>query len=182
MNISLTFSHNKKKKFSLPKAPGQVEMEQRIAALCGQPFIEQALYIESENDDYKLSGWLGLPTYSRSQSDLQYIFVNGRPVRDKTISHAMRRAYSDLTYHGRQPCYILYVSLPTDKFDVNVHPTKSEVRFQDTNFIYRYIFSEVSNILSSQIGNDQNDHDDHRSSSIAPLCSHLLSLHGIEDC
>ena len=105
-------------------------MEQRIAALCGQPFIEQALYIESENDDYKLSGWLGLPTYSRSQSDLQYIFVNGRPVRDKTISHAMRRAYSDLTYHGRQPCYILYLSLPTDKFDVNVHPTKSEVRFK----------------------------------------------------
>ena len=159
MNISLTFSHNKKKKFSLPKASGQVEMEQRIAALCGQPFIEQALYIESENNDYKLSGWLGLPTYSRSQSDLQYIFVNGRPVRDKTISHALRRAYSDLTYHGRQPCYILYLSLPTDKFDVNVHPTKSEVRFQDTNFIYRYIFSEVSNILSSQIGNDQNDHD-----------------------
>ena len=70
----------------------------------------------------------------------------------------MRRAYDDLTYHGRQPCYILYVYLPTDKFDVNVHQP-SEVRFQDTNFIQRYIFSEVSNILSSQIGNDQNDHD-----------------------
>ena len=151
MDVGFTLSHNKKQKYSLDKAENQIEKERRVAVLCGRPFMEQAIYIQSENAGYFLSGWLGLPSFSRSQSDLQYIFINGRPVKDKIISHAVRRAYSDLMYHGRQPCFVLHLKIPAEKLDVNVHPTKQEVRFQDNNFVYRYVSAEIAGILASNM-------------------------------
>jgi len=89
-----------------------------------------------EADDLCLHGWLAQPTFSRSQADMQYFYVNGRMIRDKTIAHAVKQAYSDLMYHGRQPAYVIYLDMNPREVDVNVHPGKLEVRFRDSRKLH----------------------------------------------
>ncbi|RRQ22657.1 DNA mismatch repair endonuclease MutL [Thiohalobacter thiocyanaticus] len=147
-SVGLTLRHNRKQVFRLPPAGTQEEAARRLARLCGAPFVDHSLYVSQQTGELRLSGWVGLPTFSRSQADLQYFFVNGRMVRDKLITHAVRQAYQDVLYHGRHPAYVLYFELDPALVDVNVHPAKSEVRFRDSRAIHGFIFQALHQALA----------------------------------
>jgi DNA mismatch repair protein MutL len=110
----------------------------RIAALCGESFIEQSIFLEAQNNGLRLKGWLGNPESSRAQADLQYFYVNGRIVRDKVVTHAVRQAYQDCPT-GRYPAYVLYFECDPMSVDVNVHPTKHEVRFREARTVHAFL-------------------------------------------
>ena len=118
-------------------------MAGRLRAVCGQKFLAESLTIESGNSLITLSGWVGQPTYSRSQGDMQYFFVNGRWIRDASMAHAVRRAYQGVLYHGRQPGYVLYLGIAPGAVDVNVHPAKTEVRFAEARAVHDFIYRAV---------------------------------------
>jgi DNA mismatch repair protein MutL len=147
-DVSFTLRHNHKVIHRLKAGDSQGEMQRRVATVCGPAFMEQAIYIETDIPDFKLWGWVGLPTFSRSQGDLQYFFVNGRVIRDKLIAHAVKQAYRDVLYHGRHPAFVLYLELDPALVDVNVHPTKHEVRFRDGRAVHGFIFSSLHKALA----------------------------------
>nr|VFK00923.1 MAG: DNA mismatch repair protein MutL [Candidatus Kentron sp. LFY] len=120
----------------------------RIIQVCGAAFMEQSLEVAVDATDLRLWGQVGLPTFSRSQTDLQYFFVNGRVVRDRLVSHAIRQAYSDVLYHGRHPAYALFLEIPAEMVDVNVHPTKHEVRFREGRLVHDFIFRGLHRALA----------------------------------
>lgn len=126
----------------------RAEQERRVANICGPTFIENALHIDIEHSGLRLWGWVALPTFSRSQADLQHFYVNGRAIRDKLVSHAVRQAYQDVLYHGRHPAYVLYLELDPATVDVNVHPTKHEVRFRDNRLVHDFLFRSLHKLLA----------------------------------
>lgn len=126
----------------------QAEKERRVAQICGPKFIENALNIEIEHTGMHLWGWVALPTFSRSQADLQHFYVNGRAIRDKLVGHAIRQAYRDVLYHGRHPAFVLYLELDPSTVDVNVHPTKHEVRFRDNRLVHDFLFRSLHKVLA----------------------------------
>jgi len=126
----------------------QAEQERRTAQICGPAFMESALYVDFERAGLRLWGWVALPTFSRSQADLQHFYVNSRAIRDKLVTHAVRQAYQDVLYHGRHPAYVLYLSLDPAAVDVNVHPTKHEVRFRDSRLVHDFLFSSLHKALA----------------------------------
>lgn len=126
----------------------QIEKQQRVSHICGQSFIENALRVDFHIGDMHLWGWIALPTFSRSQADMQYFFVNGRMVRDKLVTHGIRQAYQDVLYHGRHPAYVLYLDLDPRMVDVNVHPTKHEVRFREGRMVHDFIFRSLHRALA----------------------------------
>jgi DNA mismatch repair protein MutL len=148
-NVDITVAHNHRPLWRLAAAEARAQREQRLAKLCGQPFIEQSLYVEHAAAGLRLSGWIAQPTFSRSQADLQYFFVNGRMVRDKLIAHAVRQAYQDVLFHGRHPAFVLYLELDPTTVDVNVHPAKHEVRFRDSRLIHDFLFRSLHEALAS---------------------------------
>jgi DNA mismatch repair protein MutL len=117
--------------------------------------MEQALYIETDIGGLKLWGWVGLPTFSRSQADLQYFYVNGRVIKDRLVSHAVKQAYRDVLYHGRHPAFVLFLELDPASVDVNVHPTKHEVRFRDGRSVHDFIFRSLHRALADVRPADQ---------------------------
>ncbi len=121
----------------------------RLAAILGQDFGDNALEIDQEREDIKLTGFAGLPTYSRGNAQHQYLFVNGRPVRDKLLHGAVRGAYQDYLARDRYPVVALYVDLPMTQVDVNVHPAKTEVRFRDPGLIRGLIVSALRHGLAA---------------------------------
>lgn len=123
-------------------------LKDRLKDVLGDDFITNALGIEGERDYANVSGYIGLPTLHRSTNQHQYLFVNGRPVQDKLLGGAVRAAYSDLVAKDRHPMLVLTLTLPTDYLDVNVHPAKTEVRFQDTQLIRNLIVSTVRQHLT----------------------------------
>lgn len=147
-SVELVLRRNQKPVLHLPAARQLGEQERRVAELCGKPFLEQALHVEHEAAGLRIEGWIGLPTFSRSQPDLQYFFVNGRMVRDKLIAHAVRQAYQDVLYHGRHPAFVLYLSLDPAGVDVNAHPTKHEVRFRDSRLVHDFLFRSLHQVLA----------------------------------
>jgi DNA mismatch repair protein MutL len=147
-DVGFSLRHNGRVVHNLKPAPGGVERQRRVASVCGPAFMEQAIAIESEAGPYRLWGWVGLPTFSRSQADLQYFFVNGRIIRDKLVAHAVKQAYRDVLYHGRHPAFVLYLELDPAQVDVNVHPTKHEVRFRDGRTVHNFIFSSLHRALA----------------------------------
>ena len=149
MGVSFSLKHNNKVQFSLRAAVGQLEQEKRVADLCGSTFMQQALFLDDNRSGLRLWGWIGLPTFSRSQGDLQYFFVNGRNIKDKVVSHAVRQAYQDVLYHGRHPAYVLFLEIAPTDVDVNVHPTKHEVRFRDSGSVHSFVSSTLVKALAS---------------------------------
>lgn len=149
MGVSFSLKHNNKVQFSLRAAEGQLEQEKRVADLCGSTFMQQALFLDDNRSGLRLWGWIGLPTFSRSQGDLQYFFVNGRSIKDKVVSHAVRQAYQDVLYHGRHPAYVLFLEIAPTDVDVNVHPTKHEVRFRDSGSVHSFVSSTLVKALAS---------------------------------
>jgi DNA mismatch repair protein MutL len=147
-DVAFSLKHNQKVIHNLRPADTQAAQEKRVASVCGPAFMQQALHIEMEAPGLRLWGWVGLPTFSRSQMDLQYFFVNGRVVRDKLVGHAVRQAYRDVLYHGRHPAFVLYLELEPASVDVNVHPTKNEVRFRDGRLVHDFIFRSLHKALA----------------------------------
>ncbi len=123
----------------------------RVAKLCGSLFCAHALRIEFEAADMRLGGWLALPSFERKQSDLQYFFVNGRMVRDRVVSHAIRQAYSDRLTGGVHPAYVLYLEMDPSEVDVNVHPAKHEVKFREARLIHDFLLQSLRRALGSEL-------------------------------
>jgi len=141
--IDFTLRNNGKVAHQFRAAASQAEQERRVASICGPAFMENALYVDVEAAGLRLWGWVGLPTFSRSQADLQHFYVNGRSIRDKLVTHAVRQAYQDVMYHGRHPAFVLYLELAAADVDVNVHPTKHEVRFRDSRPVHDFLFRSL---------------------------------------
>lgn len=147
-DIALSLRHNQKTVHSLSAGTRQAEQEKRLASLLGKNLMDQSLYIDVEVTGLRLWGWVGLPTHSRSQADQQYFFVNRRVVKDRLVVHAIRQAYRDVLFHGRHPVFVLYLELDPAVVDVNVHPTKHEVRFRDGRLVHDFLFSTLHRALA----------------------------------
>ncbi len=150
--VELSFRHNDGRASRYPRALTREQRAARVAAVCGGEFLEQSIFLEHQSSDMRLSGWCGLPVFSRPQTTLQYFFVNGRAVRDKTVAHAIRLAYQDVMYHGRHPAFVLYLQLDPALVDVNVHPTKHEVRFRDSRSVHDFVHGMLKREVARPAG------------------------------
>jgi len=121
----------------------------RVRDVLGQEFFESSLEVDENSGILRLFGYISKPSYSRGGRDEQYIYVNGRFVRDKLITHAIRQAYSDVLHHERHPAYVLYLTVPHNAVDVNVHPAKNEVRFRDAHVVHQFVFHVLDKVLSA---------------------------------
>ncbi|HEY3487578.1 MAG TPA: DNA mismatch repair endonuclease MutL [Gammaproteobacteria bacterium] len=146
--VQLRLRHNGRAVEWIKAASDPITMERRVAEVCGSEFIAQCLYLENGAGALNLRGWIGLPTFSRSQNDLQHFFVNGRMVRDKLVSHALRQAYADVLFHGRHPAFVLYLEMDPALVDVNAHPAKHEVRFRDSRSVHDFLFRTLHTTLA----------------------------------
>ena len=146
-DVAFNFKHNNRQVFSLPTANSNENKLQRLTRLINKDFIQSAVELNFNNADLKLSGWIANANYSRSQSDMQYFFVNDRMIRDKVITHAVRQAFQDTLYPGRFPVYVLQLEMDAEQVDVNVHPTKHEVRFRQGRLIHDFLFYSLREAL-----------------------------------
>jgi DNA mismatch repair protein MutL len=146
--VAFTLVHNGKTVWSLPAAQTAAERLARVAKICGDEFAGHVIELQYDTESLRLSGWLALPTFSRSQSDLQFAFLNGRFVRDKLLAGAVRLAYQDVLFHGRFSAYLLYLELDPALVDVNAHPQKLEVRFRDSRRIHDFVFRTLERVLA----------------------------------
>ncbi|MFW5451861.1 MAG: DNA mismatch repair endonuclease MutL [Methylophagaceae bacterium] len=151
----------------------------RIAKICGKAFIKNCVYIEQQYDEIELRGWLGTAEAHRPQTDVNYFFINGRVIRDRVINHAIRQAYSDLIPAGRYPAFVLYLTLPLDRLDINVHPTKHEVRFRDARLIHGLITRALQDALESTQSSPNNVHFDQSTIQSLPpqIAEQALNYH-----
>jgi DNA mismatch repair protein MutL len=145
--VAFTVSHNRRTVLQLQAAGSDEQRLQRIGKILGEAIADQAVYIEHETEGVALSGWLALPTFNRSQPDMQYWFVNGRSITDRTLAHAARHAYRDVLFHGRYPAYVLSLTMDPAAVDANAHPAKHEVRFRDS----RRVHGIVSQVLEAAL-------------------------------
>lgn len=147
-DVAFHLRHNQRNIHHLQIASSEQEKQRRVALVCGPAFVENAIRIDIEASGLRLWGWVSLPTFSRSQADLQYFYVNGRIIRDKLVSHAVKQAYQDVLFHGRHPAFVLYLELQPSLVDVNVHPTKHEVRFRDGRLVHDFLFRALHKALA----------------------------------
>ncbi|CAK17589.1 DNA mismatch repair endonuclease MutL [Pseudomonas entomophila] len=154
-DVGFHLRHNGKTIFSLHEATDEMARARRVGTICGPGFLEQALPIDVERNGLRLWGWVGLPTFSRSQADLQYFFVNGRAVRDKLVAHAVRQAYRDVLFNGRHPTFVLFLECDPTGVDVNVHPTKHEVRFREGRMVHDFLYGTLHRALADVRPEDQ---------------------------
>lgn len=154
-DVAFSLRHNGRQIHDLRRCVDAADRLRRVALLCGPGFVEQVVEIERDAGSLKLNGWVAAPTFSRSQADLQHFYVNGRSIRDKLVGHAVRQAYSDVLYQGRHPAFVLFLELDPGDVDVNVHPTKHEVRFRDGRSVHSFIFSTLHKALADMRPADQ---------------------------
>ncbi|MCP3673453.1 MAG: DNA mismatch repair endonuclease MutL [Gammaproteobacteria bacterium] len=141
--VAITLKHNGRMSRRYRAAHDRQQEEQRVAAVCGRQFMERSIRLDLEHQSIRLEGWLALPDYHRSQTDGQYFYVNNRPVKDRVLSHAIRQAYQSYLPEGRVPAYVLFLTIDPRKVDVNVHPTKHEVRFHDGRLIHDLLVQAI---------------------------------------
>lgn len=147
--VAFVVKHNGKISKRYPAVNSARSMEEKLKVACGQPFVRQALKFSGDLDELKIHGWLASPDYHRSESDAQFIFVNGRPVKDRLLSHAIRQSYSGLIPQGRFASYVIYIECPPQDVDVNVHPTKHEVRFRQPRQVHDFLVKLLQQCLSA---------------------------------
>ncbi|MDO8465623.1 MAG: DNA mismatch repair endonuclease MutL [Gallionella sp.] len=154
-DVAFSLQHNGRTVWQLPASHTPQAGEdanagalKRVAALLGDEFGHAAVPISRNAANLSLHGLAALPAYSRATRDAQYFFVNGRFVRDKVASHALRQAYQDILHHQRHPAFVLFLELPPEQVDVNVHPAKSEVRFRESQGIHQFIFHTLQQALA----------------------------------
>jgi DNA mismatch repair protein MutL len=142
--VAFSLAHNGRRHCHLPpEAP-----RARAARLVGEDFAEAAVEVRSESQRLTLAGLAAAPGFTRGTRDAQYLFVNGRFVRDKVAAHAIREAYADVLHHDRHPAYILFLEIDPALVDVNVHPAKSEVRFRDSSALHQFVFHSLARALA----------------------------------
>ena len=149
-NIAFTLSHNGKIIRQYRPATTVEQQLKRVAAICGQDFVKHALRIDWRHGDLHLSGWVAEPAFQRTQNDLAYCYINGRMVRDKVINHAIKQAYAEYLSADAYPAFVLFLDLNPQEVDVNVHPTKHEVRFHQARLIHDFICQGITNALEQQ--------------------------------
>ncbi|MCU4611992.1 DNA mismatch repair endonuclease MutL [Acinetobacter parvus] len=137
--IRFVLEHNDNIRLNLPIADSGELRYQRVQQLLGQAFIQNAYWMDAESINMRLSGWLGHPSDARAQADLQYVYVNGRIVKDKTISHALRMAYEGILHGHQYSSYLLFLEVDPENIDVNVHPTKHEIRFLNQREVHEFV-------------------------------------------
>ncbi|TCP95723.1 DNA mismatch repair protein MutL [Cricetibacter osteomyelitidis] len=150
LTIAFTLTHNGKIIRQYKQAVNDQQKLKRIAAICGDDFVSNALHIDWKHNDLHLSGWVALPSFNRNQNDLAYSYINGRMVRDKVINHAIRQAYAEHLNSELFPAFVLFLDLNPNDVDVNVHPTKHEVRFQQSRLVHDFIYQGIANALHSE--------------------------------
>jgi DNA mismatch repair protein MutL len=151
-DVAFILSHNGREVFAARQAGDRESHERRLADLLGAAFLEQALYFDHAAAGLTLRGWVARPVFSRSQADMQHFYVNQRMVRDKLVTHAVRQAFQDVLYHGRHPAYVLFLDLNPALVDVNVHPTKHEVRFREGRLVHDFLFRTLHQVLAEPAG------------------------------
>lgn len=144
--VAFALSHNGRE-LMRDAASGQAP-EARVDAMLGEEFLHNSLRIEHSGAGLQLSGWVGLPTASRSQSDRQFFYVNRRLVRDRVVAHAVRQAYADVLFHGRHPAFVLFLEIDPHQVDVNVHPAKAEVRFRESRLVHDFLYRTLHEALA----------------------------------
>ena len=192
-NISFTLTHNGKIVRQYRKVADQsVEQQQkRVSAICGEEFIEHAVYLDWQHGDLHLHGWIGSPQIARPQNDLCYSYVNGRMMRDKTINHAIRQAYGSQLNQGDYPAFVLFLDLNPSQVDVNVHPAKHEVRFHQGRLVHDFILQGVTQALEEQhdlpLTNQVNEtiptyfHDSNRAAAGENIFTTTPAIQAMED-
>ncbi len=142
--VAISLAHNGRRMWLYPSG----DAAGRVRTVLGDEFAEASVEIGERTSAFAISGWIALPRYSRAARDRQYLFVNGRFVRDKLLTHAIREAYADVLHHQRQPAYALFIDIDPGMVDVNVHPTKAEVRFRDSRAVHQFVFHALNKALS----------------------------------
>ena len=145
-DVELRVSHNGKA--SRRYKPGDLYSDARLAETLGEDFANQAVRVDHSGAGLRLHGWIAQPHYSRASADQQYLYVNGRSVRDRSVAHAVKMAYGDVLYHGRQPAYVLFLELDPTRVDLNVHPAKHEVRFRDSRLVHDFVYRTLKDALA----------------------------------
>ncbi|MCK3657435.1 DNA mismatch repair protein MutL [Pasteurellaceae bacterium Pebbles2] len=146
-HIAFTLTHNGKILRQYKSAVETSQVLKRVAAICGEDFVHNALHIDWKHDDLHLSGWVATAQFTRTQNDLSYCYINGRMVKDKVITHAIRQAYAEHLPAEQHPAFVLFLDINPNDVDVNVHPTKHEVRFHQARLVHDFICQGVSNAL-----------------------------------
>ncbi len=146
-DVELRVSHNGKPSRRY-KGGAELFSDDRLVETLGDEFAKHALRIDHEAAGLRLHGWIAQPAYSRASADQQYLYVNRRPVRDRSVAHAVKQAFGDVMYHGRQPAYVLFLDLDPARVDVNVHPAKHEVRFRDARLIHDFVYRTLHEALA----------------------------------
>ena len=164
--ISFRLKHNNKLIYDLKTANTRAEEERRIAKLLGQQFKESAYFFEESSQGYYLQGWLAEPSFSRSQSDMQYFYVNSRLIKDKQLNQAVKLAYNDVLYSGRYPAFIIFLTIDPEAVDVNVHPAKHEVRFKDQKSVFGFIRGCVQHAIAQMKPHESLDVDENSEQQI----------------
>ncbi len=146
-DIAFSLNSGQRKIHKLQAAQELRGQERRVMKLCGKAFLDHALHLEFDAAGMRLHGWLGTPDFARSQTDLQYFFINSRTIRDKLVNHAIRQAYQERLYPGRHPAYVLFLEMAPEQVDVNVHPAKHEVRFREARLVHDFLVSSLQRAL-----------------------------------
>ena len=146
-DVELRVTHNGKA--SRRYKPDLLESSSRLHETLGEDFAREALRVDHSAAGLRLHGWIAQPNYSRASADQQYLYVNGRAVRDRNIAHAVKMAYQDVLFHGRQPAYVLFLEIDPTRVDVNVHPAKHEVRFRDTRLVHDFVYRTLQDALAA---------------------------------
>lgn len=147
-DVGFKVTSGKKILVDFPRAADESGRTHRVAQIMGEEFVANSLFLDHPLGDMRLWGWIGLPPAARSQADLQYIYLNGRMLRDRMLANAVRMGYQDVLFHGRYPAYLLFVELDPSQVDVNAHPAKLEVRFRDGRRVHDFIFRTIERVLS----------------------------------
>ncbi len=151
--VSVRLQHNGRTVLDLPAGEEGFSPE-RLRALLGDGFMDASLTLDESAVGVRLAGWIAQPAFARSQGDMQFFYVNGRLVRDKLVTHAVRQAYHDVLHHGRHPAYVLFLQVPPRQVDVNVHPAKQEVRFREGRQVHDFIFRTLHRRLAGGVRTD----------------------------
>ncbi|MCV2886596.1 DNA mismatch repair endonuclease MutL [Aestuariibacter sp. AA17] len=158
-DVAFTLKHNGKLIKKYPKITDEKNKFKRVSAVFGNSFSERAIQINSQYMQFNLFGWIVGPGGERNQNDLQYVYVNGRMMRDKLINHAIRQAFEGIIDSQLYPAYCLYLTLPPDEVDVNVHPAKHEVRFHEARMVHDFIYRVVNDVLQEQLQCSASEHE-----------------------
>jgi DNA mismatch repair protein MutL len=147
--VAITLSHNGRRVLAVSAATTRDAEARRVAAVLDEDFIAHSLHLEHAALGLRLAGWLGLPTAARGVADRQFLFVNGRLLRDRFLAAAVRVGYRDVLFHGRHPAYVLHLTLDPQRVDVNAHPQKLEVRFRDPGTVHDFVRRTVDQALAA---------------------------------